>query len=57
MDIYQNFLKDLNNRSFTPNSPIINFDNRSIVSNIMGVKYYINKIEKDPNLTHQYKKD
>ncbi|MBS6041240.1 MAG: YfhO family protein [Clostridium baratii] len=44
------FSRVLNNRSFTPNSPIINFDNRIIVSDIMGVKYYIGKKGEDFNL-------
>ncbi len=50
------FSRTLNNRSFTPNSPIINFDNRYIVSNIMGVKYYIGKKNKDPHLDTSIKK-
>ena len=50
------FANKLNNRSFTPNSPIINFDNRSIVSNIMGVKYYIGKSSKDPHFDPSIKK-
>lgn len=37
------FSKDLNNRAYTPNSPIINFDNRHIINSIMGVKYFISK--------------
>ena len=50
------FSRTLNNRSFTPNSPIINFDNRIIVSDIMGVKYYIDKKGQDPNLGPNVKK-
>lgn len=50
------FANALNNRSFTPNSPIINFDNRSIVSNIMGVKYYIGKASKNPHFDPSIKK-
>lgn len=50
------FSRTLNNRSFTPNSPIINFDNRYIVSNIMGVKYYIGKSNKNPHLDPSIKK-
>lgn len=50
------FSKDLNNRAFTPNSPIINFDNRPIVSSIMGVKYYISKDNKDPRFDPSVKK-
>lgn len=42
------FSRSLNNRAFTPNSPIINFDNRPIVSSLMGVKYYISKEDEDP---------
>lgn len=42
------FSRNLNNRAFTPNSPIINFDNRPIVSNVMGVKYYISKSDENP---------
>ncbi|WP_024613849.1 YfhO family protein [Clostridium sp. Ade.TY] len=44
------FSRSLNNRSYTPNSPIINFDNRFIVNNIMGVKYYIGYKNKDAKL-------
>ena len=50
------FSRTLNNRSFTPNSPIINFDNRIIVSDVMGVKYYIDKKGKEPNLGPNAKK-
>ncbi|AIY82685.1 bacterial membrane YfhO family protein [Clostridium baratii str. Sullivan] len=50
------FSRVLNNRSFTPNSPIINFDNRIIVSDIMGVKYYIGKKREDSNLGPYVKK-
>lgn len=50
------FSKSLNNRAFTPNSPIINFDNRPIVSNIMGVKYYISKKDKNPRFDPSIKK-
>ena len=50
------FASDLNNRSFTPNSPIINFDNRSIVNNIMGVKYYISKSTENPHFDPSIKK-
>lgn len=50
------FANTLNNRSFSPNSPIINFDNRAIVSNIMGVKYYIGKSSKDAHLDPSIKK-
>lgn len=50
------FSKDLNNRAYTPNSPIINFDNRPIVSSVMGVKYYISKANKDPRFDPSVKK-
>lgn len=50
------FSRALNNRAFTPNSPIINFDNRPIVSNIMGVKYYISRKDKDPRFDPSVKK-
>ncbi|WP_024614061.1 YfhO family protein [Clostridium sp. Ade.TY] len=50
------FANTLNNRSFTPNSPIINFDNRALVSNIMGVKYYIGKSSKNPHFDPSIKK-
>lgn len=50
------FASDLNNRSFTPNSPIINFDNRAIVNNIMGVKYYISKSTENPHFDPSIKK-
>lgn len=50
------FSRSLNNRAFTPNSPIINFDNRPIVSNIMGVKYYVSRKDKDPRFDLSIKK-
>ncbi|MBM7834694.1 YfhO family protein [Clostridium sardiniense] len=50
------FSRSLNNRAFTPNSPIINFDNRPIVSNIMGVKYYVSRKDKDPRFDPSIKK-
>lgn len=50
------FSKELSNRSFTPNSPIINFDNRPIVSDIMGVKYYVGKKDENPHLDPSIKK-
>lgn len=44
------FSRTLNNRAFTPNSPIINFDNRPIVSDVMGVKYYISRVDKNSRI-------
>lgn len=44
------FSRTLNNRAFTPNSPIINFDNRPIVSDVMGVKYYISRADKNSRI-------
>lgn len=44
------FSKELGNRSFTPNSPLINVDNRPIITDILGVKYLIAKSDLESHL-------